>query len=72
MPEYLCLSPGRLRTKDEIIAAAYPDEYRTGAGVSDDALNAFVKRLRDRLESYSGFGDKIVTVRGRGYRLESM
>jgi DNA-binding winged helix-turn-helix (wHTH) protein len=69
--EYLCLSPGRLRTKDEIIAAAYPDEYRSGAGVSDDALNAVVKRLRDRLEPYSGFGNRIVTVRGKGYRLES-
>lgn len=69
--EYLCLSPGRLRTKDEIIAAVYPDEHRSGAGVSDDALNAVVKRLRDRLGAYSGFGDKIVTVRGKGYRLES-
>ena len=69
--EYLSLSPGRLRTKDEIIAAAYPDEYRSGAGVSDDALNAVVKRLRDRLEHYSGFGRKIVTVRGKGYRLDS-
>ena len=69
--EYLCLSPGRLRTKDEIIAAAYPDEHRSGAGVSDDALNAVIKRLRERLGPYSGFGDKIVTVRGKGYRLES-
>jgi hypothetical protein len=69
--EYLCLSPGRLRTKEEIIAAAYPDEHRSGAGVSDDALNAVVKRLRERLERYSGFGDKIVTVRGKGYRLEN-
>lgn len=69
--EYLSLSPGRLRTKDEIIAAAYPDEYRSGAGVSDDALNAVVKRLRDRLEHYSGLGRKIVTVRGKGYRLDS-
>ena len=68
--EYLCLSPGRLRTKDEIIAAAYPDEHKSGAGVSDDALNAVVKRLRDRLQVYSGFGDNIVTVRGKGYRLE--
>jgi DNA-binding response OmpR family regulator len=69
--EYLCLSPGRLRTKEEIISAAYPDEYRSGSGVTDDALNAVVKRLRDRLSPYSAFGDKIVTVRGKGYRLES-
>ena len=68
--EYLCLAPGRLRTKDEIIAAAYPDEHRSGVGVSDDALNAVIKRLRERLEPYSGFGEKIVTVRGKGYRLD--
>jgi DNA-binding winged helix-turn-helix (wHTH) protein len=67
--EYLCLDPGRLRTKDEIIAIVYPEEYRSGEGVSDDALNALVKRLRDRLEASAGTHNFIVTVRGKGYRL---
>jgi hypothetical protein len=69
--EYLCLAPGRLRTKDEIIAVVYPDEYRTGGSISDDALSSLVKRLRDRLETHSGFSHKIVAVRGKGYRLDS-
>jgi DNA-binding winged helix-turn-helix (wHTH) protein len=68
--EYLCLEPGRLRTKDEIIAVVYPDEYRVGGTVSDDALSALVKRLRDRIEQFSPESNHIVTIRGKGYRLE--
>lgn len=67
--EYLCLEPGRLRTKDEIIAVVYPDEYRTGYTVSDDALGAIVKRLRSRIEHFSGGRNYVGTVRGKGYRL---
>lgn len=70
--EYLCLEPGRLRSKDEIIAVVYPDEYRAGDSISDDALNSLVKRLRDRLEPFNGLRAKIVTVRGRGYRLNAI
>ncbi|QQS45440.1 MAG: winged helix-turn-helix domain-containing protein [Acidobacteriota bacterium] len=70
--EYMCLEPGRLRSKDEVIAVVYPEEYRKGNIPSDDALNALVKRLRDRLEQTAGCGSCIVTVRGKGYRLELM
>ena len=69
--EYLCLEPGRLRTKDEIIAVVYPDEYKSGEGISDDAINTLVKRLRDRLERFSKHGS-IVTVRGKGYRMDTI
>lgn len=68
--EYLCLEPGRLRTKDEIIAIVYPDEYKSGESISDDALNALFKRLRERLEPYGNSGSRIVTLRGKGYRLD--
>jgi len=69
--EYLCLAPGRLRTKDEITAAVYPDLYKDGESASDDALNALVKRLRDRIEQLSGGRDRVVTVRGKGYRFNA-
>lgn len=69
--EYLCLEPGRLRTKDEIIAVVYPNEYRSGESISDDAINALVKRLRDHLEQFGKQGS-IVTMRGKGYRLETI
>lgn len=68
--EYLCMEPGRLRTKDEIVAVVYPDEYRIGATPSDDALNALVKRLRAHLEQFSHGRNYIATIRGKGYRLD--
>ncbi|HWX40060.1 MAG TPA: winged helix-turn-helix domain-containing protein, partial [Blastocatellia bacterium] len=68
--EYLCLEPGRLRSKDEIIAVVYPNEYKSGEMISDDALNAVVKRLRARIEALSPHG-YIVTLRGKGYRLDT-
>lgn len=68
--EYLCLEPGRLRSKDEIVAVVYPDEYRTGAPVSDDALSALIKRLREHIMKASNGRDYIATVRGKGYRLD--
>jgi DNA-binding winged helix-turn-helix (wHTH) protein len=66
--ECLCLEPERLRSKEEITAMVYPERCRTGQTVSDDALGALVKRLRERLQEAGGPG-WIETVRGRGYRI---
>ena len=68
--EYFCLEPGRLRTKDEIIAVVYPEEYQAGGTVTDDALAALIKRLRDRLQQDATGKSYIATLRGKGYRLE--
>lgn len=68
--EYLCLEPGRLRTRDEIVAVVYPDEYKQGNSPTDDALNAMIKRLRIRLEQSGLPSHCIATLRGKGYRLE--
>lgn len=68
--QYLCLEPGRLRNKDEIIAVVYPDEYQVGGTVTDDAITALIKRLRERLQQFSAGANYITTVRGKGYRLE--
>jgi Transcriptional regulatory protein, C terminal len=67
---YLCREPGRLRTREEIITAVYPDVYASGGTVSDDAINALVRRLRERVETPSGGQCRITTARGKGYRLE--
>jgi DNA-binding response OmpR family regulator len=67
---FFCLEPGRLITRDEIIANVYQEEYLAGNTVSDDALNALVRRLRDRVEPLSNSRCRIATIRGRGYRLE--
>jgi hypothetical protein len=68
--EYLCLAPGHLRTKDEVVAVVYPEEYQAGNSPTDDALNQLVKRLRDRLDQTAKCGHCIETVRGKGYRLK--
>lgn len=70
MLEYLCLEPGRLRTRDEIVAVVYSEEYQAGDSPSDDALNALVKRLRERMDKAVQCGHYIVTLRGKGYRLD--
>jgi DNA-binding response OmpR family regulator len=57
---------GRAYNRDEVVLAVWPDEAANG--ISDDAINALVHRLRLReLESKHDF---IVTVRGYGFRLE--
>jgi DNA-binding winged helix-turn-helix (wHTH) protein len=67
---YFCLEPGRLRSKDEIISHVYSSEYEAGNSVSDEALNALVRRLRERIEPVAQGRCRIATVRGKGYRFE--
>lgn len=68
--KYFCMEPGRLCSRDEIIAVVYPNEYKVGDTPSDEALNALVRRLRERIEQFSKGQCRIATVRGKGYRLE--
>jgi DNA-binding response OmpR family regulator len=60
--------PGRAFNRDEIIAAVWPGQE--AAGISDDAINALVHRLRQRLRELDPAHEFIVTVRGYGFRLE--
>ena len=59
---------GALVSRDEIIDAVWPDE--DAGGVSEDALDALVRRLRMRLSEVEPAHGYIVTVRGYGYRLD--
>lgn len=60
--------PGRVYSRSEIIAAVWPDV--DPEGVSDDAIDALVRRLRQRLAEIDPGHRYIVTVRGYGFRLE--
>jgi len=42
-----------------------------GAGVSEQAIDALVRRLRDRLSAADGDHAYVVTVRGHGLRLNN-
>lgn len=65
---YLYEHRGRVCTKDELIENVYRQRYnRLAGGVTDEALQTLISRLRSKIEP----GRKpryIVTVRGEGYK----
>lgn len=61
-------SPGQVFSRSELIALVWPDE--DPAGISDEALNSLVRRLRRRLTSIDPSHRYIWAVRGHGFKLE--
>ncbi len=59
---------GSLVTRDEIVGTVWPEE--DPGGVSEDALDALVRRLRMRLGQAEPEHQYIVTMRGYGFRLD--
>jgi pSer/pThr/pTyr-binding forkhead associated (FHA) protein len=58
---------GAVVSRDEIAAAVWADSG--GVGVTEQAIDALVRRLRDRLAELDE-RDCLVTVRGHGFRLD--
>ena len=56
-------------SRHELICSAWGDEQ--AVGVSDQALDALIRRLRDRLADIDPNHMYIVTVRGHGIRLDN-
>jgi predicted component of type VI protein secretion system len=74
LPQYRLLEllydgEGAVRTRDEVVEAVWPDAV--GEGVSEQAIDALVRRLRDRLAEVDPDYQYIVTVRGHGFRLDN-
>jgi len=74
LPQYRLLEllydgDGRVCTRDEVINAVWPDAV--GEGVSEQAIDALVRRLRDRLSESEPEMQFVVTVRGHGFRLNN-
>jgi hypothetical protein len=66
---YLYEHRGRVCTKDELIENVYRQQYdRMKGGVTDQALQTLISRLRDKIEPERGRPRYVVTVRGQGYR----
>lgn len=59
---------GAVCTRDEVVQAVWPDA--DVEGVSEQAIDALVRRLRDRLAELSDEHQYVVTVRGYGFKLE--
>lgn len=68
--ELLAREPGRVYSREEVIEAVWPDV--AVEGVSDQAIDALVRRLRQRLAELDPHHNYVVTVRGHGFRLENL
>ena len=67
--EILWDSGGSVITREQIIEAVWPEA--ASEGVSEQAIDALVRRLRERIEECDNEFRYIVTVRGHGFRLEN-
>jgi hypothetical protein len=65
--EMLVLRGGGLVNRDDVIGTVWPGED-TG-GITDQAIDALVRRLRDRLKEVDPGREYILTIRGHGFRL---
>ncbi len=62
-------SGGGVVTRTDIVQNVWPEA--SGEGVSEQAIDALVRRLRERLAENDEDFRYIVTVRGHGFRLEN-
>ncbi len=62
-------SDGSVCDRDMIVSSVWPGTE--GYGVSEQAIDALVRRLRDRLRELDSEYNYIVTVRGHGFRLDN-
>jgi len=65
--ELLYDAAGRVCSRDEIVEAVWPEASEEG--VSDQAIDALVRRLRERISEVDPDHQYIITVRGHGFRL---
>lgn len=62
-------SHGQVVSRPDLVSAVWGDEQ--AAGVSDQALDALIRRLRDRIAAIDPTHQYIDTVRGHGIRLDN-
>jgi len=67
--EALWNAGGGVVTREQIVNAVWPEA--SGEGVSEQAIDALVRRLRERIAEIDDSFRYVVTVRGHGFRLEN-
>lgn len=65
----LVTAQGAVINRDEVVRAVWPDSE--SSGVTEQAIDALVRRLRERLAELEPEHQYIVTVRGHGFRFEN-
>lgn len=66
---YLYQRAGKVVAREELVLQVWPDAH--AEGVSEEALDALVRRVRERLAQAGGERSYIVTLRGQGFRLDA-
>jgi DNA-binding winged helix-turn-helix (wHTH) protein len=67
--ELIYRNQDRVVSRDEIAELVWPGTM--GVGVSNQAIDALVRRVRDRLSKVDPAHSYIITVRGHGFRLDN-
>jgi len=61
---------GKVCSRDEVIQAVWPDAVEEG--ISEQAIDALARRLRERLSELDSDHQYIITVRGHGFRFDNL
>ncbi len=74
MPQFLLLQAlydqkNKVVSRSELVQSIWGNER--AVGVSEQALDALIRRLRERLHSVDPTRDFIITIRGHGIRLDN-
>lgn len=64
----LAQEPGRVYSREEVIEVVWPEDQ--AEGISDEAIDALVRRIRLRLREVDPAHEYLVTVRGYGFKLD--
>jgi predicted component of type VI protein secretion system len=64
----LAEQPGRVYSREEVIEVVWPEDE--AEGISDEAIDALVRRIRLRLREIDPDHEYLVTVRGYGFKLD--
>jgi DNA-binding response OmpR family regulator len=65
----LYCNPERVVSRQEVIEQVWPDSE--AEGVSEQAIDALIRRLRERIAEVDLSHNYVVTIRGHGFRLEN-
>ena len=64
---FMLLNPDKICEKDEIIQAVWKDS-KTQEGVTDQALDQIIYRLRKKIEDDPNNPTHLITIKGRGFK----
>lgn len=66
---YLHERAGKVVSREDLVRNVWPDAH--AEGVSEEALDALVRRVRERIVQAGGERSYIATLRGHGFRLDA-